>query len=166
MPLTVTTANLTGGPATDVKLGPSGSEVSLGGTRNPVGYEETKDFVDSLVSQKKGVLKKRSYRRRFFVFFTLAEVTLDNLQLALDLPSSCLSASTLTVDEQDAQELSCIIEAPGPNSKTWTYTFGKVIALEATTLPQYVEDGESEISIRFEVLQDTTDDSWFTVIEG
>jgi hypothetical protein len=164
--MSVTVGNLTGGPASEVRLGPNGSEVDVGGTRGPVGYEETKDFVDSMVSQKKGVLKKRSYRRRFFVFFTMAEITLENLQMALDLPSSCLSASTLTVDEQDAQELTCIVTAPGKGDKTWTYTFTKVIAVEATTLPQYAEDDDSEIAIRLEVLQDSSDDSWYTVIES
>ena len=163
MAATITTGNLIGGPLTDLKIGTDGAEVSVGGTLAPLTYRKEVTFREFRTQQTVGVVKKEEATVRYFISTVLAEVTLENLRIALNQAASNLSASTLTVDEDDLGEVSLLAEGPGPNSQTRTLDFPKVVSM-ATGDVTVAQDGQQGISVEWEVVQDASTGAWFTVL--
>ncbi len=162
MPATITKGNLFNGPATDVKIGVDGSEVSVGSTLAPVVLRKEVEHREFTVEQLKGTVKREESRLRYFITTAVAEKTLANLQKAFNQVAGNLVASTLTIDEDVLGEQSIIIEGPGPNGSTRTVDCPICVSIRTGDYVMSMA-GQAGIEIEFEILQNPSDKSFLQI---
>jgi len=87
---------------------------------------------------------------------SLAECTLDNLRIAMDMPSTALVSSTLTFGGNSTDtELTIYANVVAPSGGTRKYTFYKCIPISAAT-HSYKKSDKSTIEIEFAIIADTS----------
>jgi hypothetical protein len=95
-------------------------------TEDGVTVNVEQEFKDIMVDQYKGVIDKKLTKRRVTIGLTLAEADIANFHKALNLASSALSASSLTINMSQATATTLLIAGVAPAAKTRTFIFDLV----------------------------------------
>ena len=163
MAATITTGNLLGGPATDVKYGADASEVTLGGTLGPVIIRKEVTLLEYMTQQTKGVLKMEEITVRWFVSTILAEITLENIQASYNQVQGNIAGGVLTFDEDELGEQSLIVEGP-TIATSRTFDAPKVYPVRVGD-HVIAQDGQQGIEVEWQLIQNNTTKAWFTITD-
>jgi Cu/Ag efflux protein CusF len=121
--ISVQKLNYIQGPVTTLDLG----STSLGSTtEDGISVEATNNNMARKSDQAQGVVTSKLIDREVHVKMTLAECTLANMVVALNLASSALSGCTLTVADTEATDAALVVVGVAPNAKTRTMIFDAV----------------------------------------
>ena len=151
--MAVNADNILIGAAT-VSLNGTDIGYTQGGTT--VRYESTPVDVDA--DQANGIVRKGRAMERTNVIVRLLEVSLEQLRLAMMLPSANLSGSTLTLGYNGScwtDEVSITLVGPGPNCGTRTFTFTKGVSM-GTREYNMQRDAPTQFEVDMEVLKDSS----------
>jgi len=130
-PTTVTVTDIIAGEAA-VSWGTDGSEADLGSTVDGVSIREEVEWYDITIDQSVGVVRKVLVSRKIFVTFALAEASLDHLRLGMNLASSSLANSSLTIEDTEEGEKSLVVESIGEGQSARNAKFPKCIITGST----------------------------------
>ena len=151
------------GNADNILIG--AATVSLNGT--DVGYTKNgqavrykPEFVNVVADQANGVVRKSRSQESMFVKFTLLEVTLENLRIAMMQKTGALTASAtvLTIGTNDScfvDETEIILVGPSSDCGTRTFTFTRCIITDAERVYEMKRDQEVMFEMEFEVLKNS-----------
>ena len=142
-----------------IKVGPYGSAegscVDLGATEGGAGIEIPREYYEKTCDQKLGVLEMIKTSQKASLKVTIAEATLDNARIGIDLASGALVASKLSVGGSNVvSELTIYLNVPGPVGGTRKYTFHKCVSVSAAP-HSYKKDDKTMIELEFAILEDT-----------
>jgi len=134
-----------------------GDAVDVGFTEGGVTIEkscETKEIeVDQVVGPVDSVRTKESW----IIKFSMAEISLANLALAMGYPTTAVAGSTLSAGgpaaDITARTMYINVKGPGPGTGKWT--FWKVKPTGKTSAP-YKKADKTVIDVEFQALVDTT----------
>ncbi len=157
----VTVGNIIAGACTNFAV----DTTQVGGTSGGVTMERKVTMVDLEVDQIVGSIKKVPSKDVITVTTTLAEATLNNLQLAWGIAAAPVVATTpasttLSVGVQNtAVEHTLTFVGPCPpgtaNYTTRTVTIHRAVAV-ATAKMDFLKDKEQAYQVTFDVLPDLT----------
>jgi hypothetical protein len=138
------------GEATMVKV----NSVDIGGTMGGVSVSRADDWLDITCDQVMGNLRKKLTGRKMTVAFSVAEISLANLQKAMAMPTANLSGSTLyfTDAEQGQIPIEFRVDAP-TGGGTFIYYF-KLCYITGSAEHKYVKDGQVVVPVEAEVMAD------------
>lgn len=138
------------GEASVVKIGTT----DIGGTVGGVAVSKADDWLDITCDQVLGSVRKKLTGRKMTVAFSVAEMSLANLQKALAMPTANLMASTLyfTDDEQGQIAIEFHVDAPYGGG-TWVYYF-KLCYITGSAEHKYVKDGQVVVPVEAEIMPD------------
>ena len=123
MAITVNSNNYVMGTATTLTLGGT----ALGSTsEDGIVVESSNNNMMRKCDQAQGVVTSKLIDREVHVKMTLEEATLANMVVALNLASSKLSASSLTVDDSEATDAALVVVGVAPYAGTRTMIFDAV----------------------------------------
>lgn len=160
--MAVNANNILVGAAT-VSLNGADIGYTRGGTT--VRYESTPVDVDA--DQANGIVRKGRAMERTYVVIRMLEVSLEQLRLAMMLPSANLSGSTLTLGYNGScwtDEVSVSLVGPGPSCGTRTFAFTKGVSM-GTREYTMTRDNPVEYEVELEVLKDSSG-NFGTVIDS
>ena len=136
----------------------------IGYTMNGQTIRYKPEFVNVVADQANGVVRKGRSEERMFLKFTMLEVTLEQLRIAMMFKTGSLitSAKTLTLGENDScyvSEVGFIIVGPGVKASgvcgTRTWTFGKCVIDDTERMYETKRDQAVQFEMSFEILKDT-----------
>ncbi len=136
------------------------NDVDLGYTMNGQTVRYKPEFVTVVPDQAVGTVRKGRSQESMFVRFTLLEVSLEQLRIAMMQPIANLASpyTTLTLGHNDScftDEVEIILEGPGPDCGARTWTFPRCIITDAERMYEMKRDQEVRFEMEFEVLKDT-----------
>lgn len=158
--MVITNSNIIVGVGASLKIATAGtvegSATDVGATEGGLEFSIEREYFEKTADQSINILEmiKTSEKPKFKV--TLAETTLDNLRLAMDMPSGALAGSTLTFGgDATATELVIYANVISPSGGTRKYTFHKCIPISAAT-HSAKKDDKTMIEMEFAIIADTT----------
>jgi len=134
----------------------NGTDVGYTRGGTTVRYESTPVDVDA--DQANGIVRKGRAMERQYVVIRLLEISLEQMRVAMMLPSANLSGSTLTLGYNGScwtDEVTITLVGPGPNCGTRTFAFTKGVSL-GTREYTMARDAPAEYEVEIEVLKDAT----------
>lgn len=173
---TVDASKVIVGPA-EVKVGAYGAAegacTSIGATDGGVMVASELEFFDVEVDQANNEIDSKLVRRRLRFSTDMAQATLANMALAMGLPASAVSGSTLSVGLQLPEHKTLWIIGPGPDGTVLKYHIfkGKVqgsseasfrknektlIPIEITAIADLTQASGQELATVVTVADDTT----------
>lgn len=157
------------GTATNVILGPCRVEINsvdIGFTRGDITVTHTTTLKEIKATQQVGTVRAFRTDETMTLAMEMLEVTLENIRIALNLPSANLVGSTLTLGYDN----SCNVEEPeivlygvGPSCKLRTWTLYKCVASGDVAIANSAEN-EMVLPVTFIVLKDSTHNNNFGTI--
>lgn len=154
------------GTRTNVILGPCSVEIAtvdIGFTRGNVTVTHTTTIKEVKAAQQVGTVRAFRTDETMTLAMEMLEVTLENMRIALNLPSANLVGSTLTLGYDN----SCNVEEPqvvligvGPSCGVRTYTFYHCVASGDVATELSPED-EQVLPVTFIVLKDSDNGNAF-----
>lgn len=134
-----------------------GSSVDIGRTVGGVELTQEQEIKEVETDQDQGPVGAKSVKRKFKLKFKLAESTLANLALALNLPTTAVAGSTLSLGAPSNGELyrTVYINVDGPTAGTRKYTLNKCV-VSGNGQTMFKKDENSNIEVELIVLWDTT----------
>jgi len=148
------------GAAAQLKIGAYGAgaaaAVDVGRTEGGVEFSLEREMVQVDTDQDPGPTAIKEIRRFGKLKFSLAEATLENLAIALNLPTTAVAAGKLSMGAPSGGELyrEVFLYVDGPAGGTRTYWVPKCSVSGAGT-HAYMKDGKTVIEVEMDVLWDT-----------
>jgi hypothetical protein len=150
-----------------------GACTSIGSTDGGVMLTVGNEYHDVEVDQSKVPIDTKLDKRTAQLTWDMAESTLNNLALAMALPTSAVSGSVVSVGLQEPEEKTIYIIGPAPDSKKRTIHVFKakvtgspemayrkdekvVVPLEITAIPDFAQADGSELMTITDAAEDTT----------
>jgi len=130
----------------------------VGYTEGGVQVRHNSEFIDVIADQASGVVKKFRSLERMYIKFTMLEVTLENMKIAMMQPDGNLVGSVLTLGYNDAcwvREHAVTIVGKGDNCATRTWQFDRAIITGERTLDMK-HDGLTMLELEMEIMKDDT----------
>jgi len=133
----------------------------LGYTKNGQTVRYKPEFVTVVADQANGTVRKGRSQESMFVRFTLLEVSLEQLRIAMMQPTSNLVApyTTLVLGYNDAcftDEVEIELVGSGPDCGVRTWNFPTCVITDAERMYEMKRDQEVMFEMEFEVLKDTS----------
>lgn len=134
-----------------------GAAVDIGRTDGGVEVSIEHEIKHVETDQDPGPVSAKEIRRVGKLRFNMAEATLANLAVALNLPVGAVSGSTLKLGAETDGEIyrTVYINTDGPAGGTRKYTLQKCVVI-STGLHSYMKDDKSVIECEMDILWDTT----------
>jgi len=172
-----TPANLLYGPPEYIKIGPYGADeaacTDLGFTDAGVQIVNSKSITKRRVDQVAGAVKASIETIDKQLKVTLQEASLENIRLALGLPSSALANGVLSVGANEGKPgdepayYTIYLKGPGPAGGTRHIKIQKAYVDGDITYP--MGKANANIEITFELVQDTTQPTakqWYKITDA
>lgn len=143
--------------------------VDVGFTRGGITIRYERTVIDIEADQADGTIRKSRSSEKMFVVVNLLEITLENLRLAMMLPTSALVAGVLTLGSNDAcftDEVAITVVGPRNGAcdiRTFAFTRGVVIG---NIEYMFKRDDAVELKLEFEVLKDDTTGVFGTITDA
>lgn len=136
------------------------NSVDIGYTMNGQTVRYKPEFVAVVADQANGTVRKGRSQESMFVRFTLLEVSLEQLRIAMMQPTSNLASpyNVLTIGYNDAcftDEVEIELQGPGPDCGARTWNFPRCVITDAERMYEMKRDQEVRFEMEFEILKDT-----------
>lgn len=134
-----------------------GTAVDLGRTTGGVEFSIERETKEVETDQDRGPIGAKETKRKGKLKLKMSESSLANLALALNLPTSAVDGSTLSLGADTDGELyrTVYLNVDGPAGGTRKYTFHKCVITGAGQT-MFKKDEASSIELQLDVLWDTT----------
>ena len=132
--------------------------IEIGYTQGGTTVAYDTEFVDVDADQANGIVRKGRSMERMYVRFNLLEVSLDQMRIAMMLPTVNLSGSVLTLGYNDAcwvAENVISLVGPGPSCGTRTFSLPKAVSFGSKEYGM-TRDSATMYAVEMEVLKDTS----------
>lgn len=158
--MAITNSNIIVGVGSSVKLATAGtaegSATDVGATEGGISISIDREYYEKTCDQSINILEMIKISEKPKIKMTLAECTLDNLRIAMDMPSTALVSSTLTFGGNSTDtELVAYLNVIAPSGGTRKYTFYKCVPISATE-HAYKKDDKSMIDLELQIIADTS----------
>ncbi len=135
--------------------------VDIGYTQNGQVVRYKPEFVSVVADQANGVVRKGRSMESMFVKWTLLEVSLEQLRLAMMQPTANLPGpyTTLTLGYSNScwtDEVAIVLTGPGPDCGTRTWTFTRGVITDSEKLYEMKRDQAVQFDMEFELLKDSS----------
>jgi hypothetical protein len=153
---------------TDILIGSATVQLNgadIGYTRGGVMWRIDSEHVDIDADQAVGIVRVARAMERAYVEFSMIELTLENMRIAMMLPTANLVGSVLTLGYNSpcwVDEIEVILTGPGPSCGDRVATFPRCVA-KGQREYSMKRDAAAEFKVTFEALKDT--DGNFGTIE-
>lgn len=139
----------------------------VGFTKGGVFMRVDNEWYDVMMDQHLALLKKPLIGRRCSVRTVIGEATLEQMRAAWNLNATALVSSSLEVDASENGEVKIIFTGKGPGATptTRTATFHKAVAM-TTDEVGYIKEGETLIPVEFDVIWDTTNSCYCSIVDA
>lgn len=133
--------------------------VDIGYTMNGQTIRYKPEFVTVVADQANGTVRKGRSQESMFVKWTLLEVSLEQLRIAMMQPTSNLATGVLTVGFSDScftDEVEIELRGPGPECGARVWNFPKCVITDAERMYEMKRDSAVQFEMEFEVLKGLT----------
>jgi hypothetical protein len=133
----------------------------LGYTKNGQTVRYKPEFISVVADQANGTVRKGRSQESMFIKFTLLEVSLEQLRIAMMQPHANLPSpyAVLTLGYNDAcftDEVEIELQGPGPDCGDRTFNFPRCVITDAERMYEMKRDQEVMFEMEFEVLKDSS----------
>ncbi len=133
----------------------------IGYTMNGQTVRYKPEFVTVVADQANGTVRKGRSQESMFVKWTLLEVSLEQLRIAMMQPDANLPGpyTTLTLGYNDScftDEVEIELQGPGPDCGVRTWNFPRCVITDAERMYEMKRDQAVQFEMEFEVLKDVS----------
>ena len=155
--MTVTRKDIYAGAVTLVKIGGT----DIGGMIEGVTIRTESEYFDTLCDQVKGVVDTKLTGRKCLITFSMAEISLVNLQKAMAQPAANLSGSTLYLTDGQQAATTLEIQVPTPDAAGTRIYYFLIVRIIGSGEHSYRKDGQLMIAVEIVAFPDTAIENRF-----